>query len=179
MKRFLFVALMGTALMAPPALAETSANAGARASTQTTAGASLSRGELIQVQNALSSQGFYKGSADGIWGPNTANAVQRFQAQHQINAGGKVDAQTLDQLGVNLSMNANAGSETNSQFEERESARGSTVNPGNDASAGVSVENSSSTGADMANPATAASSAEQRSVGGIDVEVGPAGSGND
>ncbi len=177
MKKFLYVALMATALTPVAAMAETSANAGANATAQTAA--SLSRNDIVQIQQALNSQGYYRGTADGVWGPNTASAVQKFQASHQINASGNVDAATLDQLGVNLSMNANATSDDSTTFEQRESRRGTTVNPGSGLDAATSADNSASTGSDMSNPATQASSPEQRSIGGVDVSVGAATSGND
>ncbi len=178
MKRILYIALLATmAIMPVAANAETSADTGAKASTQATAGASLSRSEIIQIQQALNTEGFYKGRADGVWGPNTANAVQKFQASHEINANGNLDAATLDQLGVNLSMNAATDEQTD--FNNRESRRGSTVNPGNGTDAAASAENSGSTGSDMSNPATSASSPEQRSIGGVDLSIGAAGSGND
>jgi peptidoglycan hydrolase-like protein with peptidoglycan-binding domain len=187
MKRFLFLALAATTMLPMAVHAETAVNTNTNANlgaTQAISGTSLSRAEIVKIQQALNSHGYYRGTADGVWGPNTASAIQRFQQSNQINANGNLDADTLDQLGVNLSMNSNAStnSAVSSEFENRNSKRGTSVNPGTGLDANTSADasvNSSSPGSDMGNPVTQASSPERRSIGGVDLNVGAAVGGND
>ena len=51
-----------------------------------------------QAQASLQQQGFYKGSVDGVWGPQTQGAVQSFQQSHSLSATGQLDDQTLAAL---------------------------------------------------------------------------------
>jgi peptidoglycan hydrolase-like protein with peptidoglycan-binding domain len=51
-----------------------------------------------RVQEALASQGYDPGPADGKLGPKTTEAVKRAQADKGINATGKLDQQTVAAL---------------------------------------------------------------------------------
>ncbi len=51
------------------------------------------------VQQALQKKGFDPGPIDGIVGPQTEQAVRKFQDAYGISASGKVDNQTLYALG--------------------------------------------------------------------------------
>lgn len=53
-----------------------------------------------QVQQALSSQGFDPGAADGRWGSKTQSALKKFQRSKGMQASGQLDQQTLASLGV-------------------------------------------------------------------------------
>jgi murein L,D-transpeptidase YcbB/YkuD len=53
------------------------------------------------AQAALNDQGYNVGTVDGQWGPNTQNAVRRFQAERGIAQTGTLDSATLAALGVN------------------------------------------------------------------------------
>jgi hypothetical protein len=61
-----------------------------------------------QVQERLQQQGLYRGHIDGVWGPATEAAVRTYQQQHNLNATGKLDANTLASL--NIGTNQNYGS---------------------------------------------------------------------
>jgi peptidoglycan hydrolase-like protein with peptidoglycan-binding domain len=50
---------------------------------------------MRNVQQALQQQGFYHGQVDGVWGPGTQSAVRGFQQQHNLNATGQLDQDTL------------------------------------------------------------------------------------
>jgi len=52
------------------------------------------------AQQALNDRGYNAGSADGVWGPDTANAVRRFQQAQGLPDSGTLDTQTLSALGV-------------------------------------------------------------------------------
>lgn len=62
------------------------------------ASGSSSRGELRQAQQQLRAAGLYKGRVDGRMGPATRRAVMAFQQQHNLNATGTLDQQTLSAL---------------------------------------------------------------------------------
>ena len=62
----------------------------------------LSKQEVRQIQQALDKKGMKAGRVDGIWGPETAGAMRRFQTERKINAHGHLTQQTLAALGVNV-----------------------------------------------------------------------------
>ena len=60
----------------------------------------LSSGMVRQVQTALQQQGLYTGSIDGLWGPQTQNAVMGFQQSHGLRPSGELNTPTLAALNV-------------------------------------------------------------------------------
>lgn len=52
------------------------------------------------VQERLRSAGAYNGSVDGVWGPDSAAALQRFQASHQLQVTGQLNQATAAMLGI-------------------------------------------------------------------------------
>jgi peptidoglycan hydrolase-like protein with peptidoglycan-binding domain len=52
------------------------------------------------AQQALNDRGFNVGSVDGVWGPNTENAVRDFQRAQGLQQTGTLDQATLAALGV-------------------------------------------------------------------------------
>jgi murein L,D-transpeptidase YcbB/YkuD len=55
---------------------------------------------VIEIQAALAKDGSFQGSPSGKWDDATAAAMRRFQASHGINPSGKLDAPTLQRLGL-------------------------------------------------------------------------------
>jgi len=55
---------------------------------------------VIEIQAALAKDGSFQGSPSGKWDDATATAMRRFQASHGLNASGKLDAPTLQRLGL-------------------------------------------------------------------------------
>jgi peptidoglycan hydrolase-like protein with peptidoglycan-binding domain len=55
---------------------------------------------IIEIQSALSRGGYYQGQPSGKWDSNTVAAVQKFQSAKGIEANGKLDAPTLQKLGL-------------------------------------------------------------------------------
>lgn len=53
-----------------------------------------------EIQAALSKEGFFDGTPDGVWGQNSVDALSRFQDAHSVEPTGKVDAKTLILLGL-------------------------------------------------------------------------------
>ncbi|MBE0597255.1 MAG: peptidoglycan-binding protein [Desulfuromonadales bacterium] len=60
----------------------------------------LSESQVRQIQQQLQAQGVDPGPIDGIWGPQTSQALEQFQQQEGIAASGQPDQETLQSLGV-------------------------------------------------------------------------------
>ena len=55
---------------------------------------------VIEIQSALAKDGSFAGMADGKWDDETAAAIRKFQASHGLNPTGRLDARTLQKLGL-------------------------------------------------------------------------------
>jgi peptidoglycan hydrolase-like protein with peptidoglycan-binding domain len=60
----------------------------------------LSQDMVRQVQTRLQQAGTYGGRIDGLWGPETEAAVRSYQQQHNLNATGQLDGDTLASLNL-------------------------------------------------------------------------------
>ncbi len=60
----------------------------------------LSQNMIRQVQSRLQQAGTYSGRIDGLWGPATEAAVLGYQKQHNLNATGQLDNNTLASLNL-------------------------------------------------------------------------------
>jgi peptidoglycan hydrolase-like protein with peptidoglycan-binding domain len=80
-----------------------------------------------QVQQKLQQQGLYTGRVDGVWGPATEGAVRSYQQQHNLNATGKLDPDTIAAL--DMATNPNAGQNTGSAQPPASQRYGSNYNP--------------------------------------------------
>jgi murein L,D-transpeptidase YcbB/YkuD len=58
---------------------------------------------ISEIQQALAKDGSFSGTPNGKWDDGTVDAVKRFQESHGLNPTGKVDAKTLQQLGLGSS----------------------------------------------------------------------------
>ena len=76
-------------------------NANHQAQNQLISPNNLSRDEVRQVQTALNNNGDKVARVDGRWGPNTRDALRRFQQSKGIQASGQLDQQTVADLGLN------------------------------------------------------------------------------
>jgi peptidoglycan hydrolase-like protein with peptidoglycan-binding domain len=56
--------------------------------------------QVRSVQQALQSKGLHPGAVDGVMGPGTQQAVRDFQRSQNLPETGRIDAQTLEKLGV-------------------------------------------------------------------------------
>lgn len=59
---------------------------------------SASSDQVKQAQEALQSQGLYRGQVDGKWGPRTRQAVAQFQKQKGLKQTAQLDQQTMNDL---------------------------------------------------------------------------------
>lgn len=53
-----------------------------------------------EIQTALASKGYFKGSANGEWGPDSVDALRRFQADQSLEVDGKIGSLSLIALGL-------------------------------------------------------------------------------
>jgi sulfoxide reductase heme-binding subunit YedZ len=54
----------------------------------------------MQVQTALHAYGYYDGPFDGVVGPLTRNALERFQRDHDLRITGTITSEVLDVVGI-------------------------------------------------------------------------------
>lgn len=55
---------------------------------------------ISQIQSALARGGYYQGDPTGKWDADTVAAVQKFQSSNNLDVTGKLDAPTLQKLGL-------------------------------------------------------------------------------
>jgi peptidoglycan hydrolase-like protein with peptidoglycan-binding domain len=55
---------------------------------------------ISEIQKALGKDGSFSGSPNGKWDSATVDAMKKFQESHGLNPSGKLDAKTLQKLGL-------------------------------------------------------------------------------
>jgi peptidoglycan hydrolase-like protein with peptidoglycan-binding domain len=55
---------------------------------------------ISEIQQALAKDGSFTGKPNGKWDASTIEATRKFQETHGLNPTGKLDAKTLQQLGL-------------------------------------------------------------------------------
>jgi len=55
---------------------------------------------IQEIQSALAREGYYKGDPSGKWDSDTQDAMRHFQEEHDLTGTGKIDAQSLQKLGL-------------------------------------------------------------------------------
>jgi len=55
---------------------------------------------ITEIQQALAKDGSFTGKPNGKWDDSTMEATRKFQESHGLNPTGKLDAKTLQQLGL-------------------------------------------------------------------------------
>ena len=58
---------------------------------------------ISEIQTALAKNGSFKGTPNGKWDDSTVEAVKKFQTAHGMNPTGRLDAPTLQKLGLGSS----------------------------------------------------------------------------
>ena len=67
---------------------------------------------ISEIQTALAKDGSFKGTPNGKWDDSTVDAVKKFQSAHGMNPTGRLDAPTLQKLGLGSSTNGVAPPQT-------------------------------------------------------------------
>lgn len=75
---------------------------------------SQSSDTVKQAQEKLSAAGYDVGTADGVMGPKTQDAIKQLQQDKQLNATGELDQETLAALGVSEENSSTGSSSTGS-----------------------------------------------------------------
>lgn len=55
---------------------------------------------ISEIQQALAKDGSFSGTPSGKWDDSTVEAMKKFQAGHGLNPSGRLDAPTLQKLGL-------------------------------------------------------------------------------
>jgi peptidoglycan hydrolase-like protein with peptidoglycan-binding domain len=58
---------------------------------------------ISEIQSALAGRGAYQGEPSGKWDDDTADAMRKYQTAQGLNPTGKLDALTLEKLGLGSS----------------------------------------------------------------------------
>ncbi len=58
---------------------------------------------ISEIQSALAGQGEYQGDPSGKWDDGTVDAMKKYQATQGLTPSGKLDARTLEKLGLGAS----------------------------------------------------------------------------
>jgi peptidoglycan hydrolase-like protein with peptidoglycan-binding domain len=61
----------------------------------------LSQAGVMAVQQRLKQSGAYGGPTDGVWGPESAAALEQFQRAHGLQVAGQLNQATVATLGLN------------------------------------------------------------------------------
>jgi peptidoglycan hydrolase-like protein with peptidoglycan-binding domain len=109
---FLF-AFMGAFLAPSPLAAQASSSSSSSSSSKKKSKKHRSRKEpsqkaptadrISEIQSALNRGGYYQGDPNGKWDANTVAAMQRFQSANGLEPTGKLDALSLQKLGLGSS----------------------------------------------------------------------------
>jgi peptidoglycan hydrolase-like protein with peptidoglycan-binding domain len=59
---------------------------------------------ISEIQSALARNGYYQGEPNGKWDSNTVAAMQKFQSTNGLEASGKLNALSLQKLGLGSSI---------------------------------------------------------------------------
>src|SRR5271168_1115667 len=59
---------------------------------------------ITEIQTALGHRGYYQGSPNGKWDSNTVSAMQKFQSDNAMESSGKINALSLQKLGLGSSI---------------------------------------------------------------------------
>lgn len=97
MKYLGLVGLTVSALMAAPVMAQTYTQPVVE---RDTVPLQISQQQIKDLQRTLNRKGFSAGRVDGLWGPDTADALKRFQSKNSLNPTGELDRTTELKLGM-------------------------------------------------------------------------------
>ncbi len=91
--------------------------------------AALSPDMIRSVQQALKQDELYRGSVDGVWGPATQSGVRSYQQQHNLNATGELDQETLASMNLVNGQNNAQEQEQQPSNQQYGSSSGPNYNP--------------------------------------------------
>ena len=62
-----------------------------------------------EIQQALADRGYFKSEPDGVWGPDSVEALKQFQQDQNLRPSGRLDPMSLISLGLGPKRDASAG----------------------------------------------------------------------
>ena len=118
-------------MMGTPGANSTTGASNPQASTQPgqmgQGGQQSSQAQIQQAQQQLKTQGLYRGTVDGVMGPETQTALSKFQQKQGLPQTAQLDPQTMSALMGQGGAGANGAGPTGTQ---QPSDAGSTMTPG-------------------------------------------------
>ena len=90
---------------------------------QTIKPSSLSRQQIREIQSSLDKSGFNAKHVDGIWGPETEDALRDFQQAKHLPGNGRLDQQTLSALDVKIGNQTQSASTNQNQQQNASSSQ--------------------------------------------------------
>jgi len=103
----LFASLAGAQSATPKKTASSKAGSAAHGKRKSRKSSRRERGQkaptpdrISEIQQALAKDGSFAGKPNGKWDASTIEATRKFQEAHGLNPSGKLDAKTLQQLGL-------------------------------------------------------------------------------
>ena len=85
---------------APPKRVNTKSASARKRTSRTRPQMAPTPARISEIQSALAAQGSYKGEPNGKWDDSTAQAMKEFQSAHGLAPTGKLDALSLQKLGL-------------------------------------------------------------------------------
>jgi peptidoglycan hydrolase-like protein with peptidoglycan-binding domain len=86
---------------------KTTTSSKSRTTTKKTSRKKKDKGQMVptseritEIQQALAKDGSYSATPTGKWDDSTVDAMKKFQTAHALNPSGKLDALTLEKLGL-------------------------------------------------------------------------------
>ena len=89
-----------------------------------------SRDDVMKAQQTLKEKGFYKGSVDGMMGPQTRSALRKYQRSEDITATGRFDEATMNKMGVGNTSVGSKFSGAGSEVKDSYGSGGKTIAKG-------------------------------------------------
>ncbi|MSS63635.1 peptidoglycan-binding domain-containing protein [Velocimicrobium porci] len=84
----------------------------------TSAEAAYNRATVKKVQEKLNQKGYSCGTADGIAGSKTKNAIKKYQKDHNLTVTGTINSALLKSLNIKPVSNSSSSSDTKIQNKE-------------------------------------------------------------
>lgn len=75
----------------------------------------LASANVIQIQQELAAQGYYRGDIDGLWGTETTTAVRDYQEAHGWPVTGRLSSADLQKMGLVYSNGSVVQTQTTTQ----------------------------------------------------------------
>jgi peptidoglycan hydrolase-like protein with peptidoglycan-binding domain len=116
--------------------------AGSTTTTSTTV--NLSEPEIREVQQVLIDRGFFHGRVDGVFGPETREALISFQRKEGFEATGSVDTRTVGALGLSARIGGNVQGDKNQSGQNQSGMQRPSGQSGTSGQAPASQQNGSS-----------------------------------